>query len=123
MRSPARKRFLSVHRHGPHGGIRAQEGLDVLLMVVAFEQPLSVVFMDDGVYLLKRDQHPGRIGLKNFCAGFPSLTLYDVREVYAERESLELRGLRPDDLLMPVQVIDAAALGRMMDEHDVVLTF
>lgn len=118
-----RKRFLSVHRHGPHGGIRAQEGLDVLLMTVAFEQPLSVAFMDDGVYLLKRDQNPGRVGLKNFCAGFPSLPVYDVQEVYVERESLERRGLRPEDLLMPVRVIGAAELGALMEGHDVVLTF
>ena len=123
MAAPVRKRFLSVHRHGPHGGVRAQEGLDVLLMTVAFEQPLSVVFMDDGVYLLKRDQNPGRTGLKNFCAAFPSLQVYDVREVYAERESLERRGLRPEDLLMPVRVIGAADLGALLDGHDVVWTF
>ena len=123
MALPARKRFMYVSRRAPHGSIRAQEGLDALLMAVAFEQAVSVAFMDDGVYQLKRDQDPGRIGLKNFCAGFPSLGFYDVHDVYAERESLALRGLRREDLLMPVRVVAAAALGALMEEHDVVMTF
>ena len=114
---------MYVSRRAPHGSIRAQEGLDALLMAVAFEQAVSVAFMDDGVYQLKRDQDPGRIGLKNFCAGFPSLGFYDVHDVYAERESLALRGLRREDLLMPVRVVAAAALGALMEEHDVVMTF
>ena len=84
---------------------------------------MSVVFLDDGVYQLKRDQNPGRIGLKNFCAGFRSLEVYDVHDVYAERESLERRGLREEDLLMPVRVIDSAALGVLMERHDVVMSF
>lgn len=123
MSLPFKKRFLWVSRHAPHGSIRAQEGLDALLMAVAFEQPVSVVFLDDGVYQLKRDQRPDRAGLKNFCAGFPSLAVYDVHDVYAERESLALRGLAAEDLLMPVRVLDAVHIGALMDEHDVVMSF
>ncbi len=123
MSRPARKRFLWVSRHAPHGSIRAQEGLDALLMAVAFEQPVSVLFLDDGVYQLKRDQRPDRIDLKNFCAGFASLALYDVHDVYAERESLDLRGLTAEDLLMPVRVLDSPAVGALIDAHDVVMSF
>ena len=123
MATPARKRFLWMSRRAPHGSIQAQEGLDALLMAVAFEQPVSVVFLDDGVYQLKRDQDPARIGRKNFCAGFPSLGIYDVHDIYAERESLALRGLREEDLLMPVRVVDSATLGALMEAHDVVMSF
>ena len=112
-----------MSRRAPHGSIQAQEGLDALLMAVAFEQPVSVVFLDDGVYQLRRDQDPERIGRKNFCAGFPSLEIYDVHDVYAERESLARRGLREEDLLMPVRVIDSAALGALVEAHDVVMGF
>ena len=118
-----KKRFLWLSRRAPHGSIQAQEGLDALLMAVAFEQPVSVVFLDDGVYQLRRGQDPAEIGGKHFCAGFPSLAVYDVHDVYAECESLALRGLREEDLLMPVRVIDSAALGVLMDEHDVVMSF
>ena len=118
-----RKRFLWVSRHAPHGSIRAQEGLDALLMAIAFEQPVSVVFLDDGVYQLKRGQEAERVGRKNFCAGFPSLAVYGVHDVYAERESLALRGLGEGDLLMPVRVIDSAGLGALMEEHGVVMSF
>ena len=123
MATPARKRFLWMSRRAPHGSVQAQEGLDALLMAVAFEQPVSVVFLDDGVYQLKRDQRPDRVGLKNFCAGFPSLAVYDVHDVYAERESLVLRGLAAEDLLMPIRVLDSAAIGALMNEHDVVMSF
>ena len=112
-----------MSRHAPHGSIRAQEGLDALLMAVAFEQPVSVVFLDDGVYQLKRGQEPDRVGRKHFCAGFPSLAIYDVHDVYVERESLALRGLGTEDLLMPVRVVDSAAIGALVEEHDIVMSF
>ena len=92
-------------------------------MLFRSEQPVSVVCLDDGGYQLKQGQEPGRIGRKNFCAGFPSLAVYDVHDVYTERESLALRGLREEDLLMPVRVLDSAALGALMEAHDVVMSF
>jgi len=40
-----------------------------------------------------------------------------------DRESLEQRGLTKDDLLVDVEVMDGAALRKVMGEQDVLLPF
>ena len=73
-----RKRFLYLMRQPPHGSIFAQEGLETVLIGAAFEQSVSLLFLDDGVFVLKRGQAPEGVGLKDFAsaasARFPTTT-------------------------------------------------
>ena len=48
------KRFMYVNRRAPYGTIYALECLEVVLVAAAFDQDVSVVFMDDGVCQLKK---------------------------------------------------------------------
>ncbi|HET9821090.1 MAG TPA: DsrE family protein, partial [Burkholderiaceae bacterium] len=48
---------------------------------------------------------------------------YDVEKLYVERESLAVRGLTEDDLLVDVDVIGSAEMAALMAEQDVVLSF
>ena len=114
---------MYLNRRAPHGTGYAHEGLEALLMGAAFEQILCVVFMDDGVYQLKRGQHPEALGLKNFAAAFRSLELYDVTSIYVEQESLAARGLDKPDLLIEATVLRSEEIGALIDEQDVVFSF
>ena len=118
-----RKRFLYLMRHAPHGSIFAQEGLETVLIGAAFEQSVSVLFLDDGVFLLKRGQDPAAIGLKDFARGFRALPDYEVEHLYVEDRSLLERGLAPGDLIMDVEVVSPEQAGGIIDAHDVVLSF
>ena len=115
------KRFMYVNRRAPHGTIYAHETLEVVLIAAAFDQDVSVVFLDDGVYQIKKDQDTTGIGIKNFTRAFRALDDYDVEKLYVERESLEARGLTADDLLVPVEVVSTEQLREIMAEQDVVL--
>ena len=53
---PVRK-FMYVNRRAPYGTIYALESLEVVLVAAAFEQDVTLVFMDDGVYQIKKDQN------------------------------------------------------------------
>ena len=117
------KKFLYLNRRAPHGTIYALECLDVVLVGAAFSQDVSMVFMDDGVYQLKKGQDTSELGVKNFSKAFRALEMYDVEKVYVEASSLNARGLTEDDLLVPVKVLDSEALGQLMAEQDVVLSF
>jgi len=46
---------------------------------------------------------------------------YDVEKLYVDRVSLEERGLTEDDLLVDVELLDSAEIGRRMTEQDVVI--
>ena len=115
------KRFLYVNRRAPHGTIYPHEMLEMVLITAAFDQDVSVVFLDDGVYQIKKEQDTKGIGIKNFTPAFRALDDYDVEKLYVEKESLEARGLTAEDLLVPVEVVSTERLRQIMAEQDVVL--
>jgi len=92
------KKFLYVNRKAPYGTIYAWESLEVVLIGAAFEQDVSLAFLDDGVYQLTKDQDTKGIGMKNFSPTYSALGDYEVTKIYVEKESLEERGLSLDDL-------------------------
>jgi len=92
------KKFLYVNRKAPYGTIYAWESLEVVLIGAAFEQDVSLAFLDDGVYQLTKDQDTKGIGMKNFSPTYSALGDYEVTKIYVEKESLEERGLTLDDL-------------------------
>ena len=123
MAERVRKRFLYLMRRPPHGSIHAQEGLETVLIGAAFEQRVSLLFLDDGVFLLKRGQSPDRAGLKDFARGFRALPDYGVEHLYVEDRSLASRGLAPEDLFMDVEPVSPEHAAEIIDAHDVVLSF
>lgn len=117
------KRFMFVNRKAPYGTIYALESLEVVLISAAFDQDVSVVFLDDGVFELKKGQKTDAAGMKNFSPTYRALDGYDIDKLYVEKESLEQRGLNVDDLLVPVVVLTSEQLGELMEQQDVVLSF
>ena len=117
------KKFMFVNRSAPYGTIYALESLEVVLITAAFDQDVSLVFVEDGVWQLRKGQQTKGIETKNFSPTYRALEGYDVEKLYVERESLEARGLAEDDLIVDVEVLDSAALGKLMAEQDVVLSF
>jgi tRNA 2-thiouridine synthesizing protein C len=117
------KKFMYVNRKAPHGTVYALESLEVVLIGAAFEQDVSVVFMDDGVFEIVKGQDTTGIQTKNFSNTYKALEMYDVEKLYVAKESLEQRGLTEEDLIVDVEVKTAAELGALMEEQDVLLSF
>jgi len=92
------KKFMYINRKAPYGTIYAWESLEVVLIGAAFEQDVSLAFLDDGVFQLTRGQNTSGIGMKNFSPTYSALGDYEVTKIYVEKESLEERGLSLDDL-------------------------
>ena len=117
------KKFLYVNRRAPYGTVYAQESLEVVLISAAFDQDVSVAFIDDGVYQLVKGQDTGKVGIKNLSPAYRALGDYDVEKLYVEQESLESRGIGADDLIVDVEVKSAAEIATIMEEQDTILTF
>ena len=117
------KKFMFVNRKPPYGTIYALESLEVVLIAATFDQYVSLVFLDDGVYELVKGQNSKAIGIKNYSPTYRALEGYDVEKLYVERESLDARGLTEKDLLVPVEVLSSAQMADLMAEQDVVLSF
>lgn len=131
------KKFLYVNRKAPYGTIYALESLEVVLIGAAFEQDVSLAFLDDGVFQLTKGQKTEGIGVKNFSPTFRALGDYDVTKLYVEKESLEERGLSEDDLqeIMyededhdweekpSIRIVSRSEMADIMADQDVVLSF
>jgi tRNA 2-thiouridine synthesizing protein C len=131
------KKFMYLNRKAPYGTIYAWEALEVVLIGAAFDQDVSVMFLDDGVYQLTKGQDTKAIGMKNFSPTFRTLGDYEVKKIYVDRASLEARGLTQDDLVEIawedfeteeeieniVEVIDSARVGELMNESDAIFSF
>ncbi len=131
------KNFLYVNRKAPYGTIYALESLEVVLIGAAFDQDVSLAFLDDGVFQLTKGQNTDGIGVKNFSPTFRALGDYDVTKLYVEAESLAERGLTADDLQEvmyededddwaekpSIKIISRAEMADVMAGADVVLSF
>jgi len=131
------KKFLYVNRKAPHGSIYALESLEVVLIGAAFDQDVSLAFIDDGVYQLLQNQDTSGIGVKNFSPTYKALGDYDINKIYVEKESLELRGLSKDNL-MPltwededddwaekdsIHVVSSEELSDIIESQDIIFNF
>lgn len=131
------KKFLYVNRRAPYGTIYALESLEVVLIGAAFEQDVTLAFLDDGVFQLTNGQNTDGIGVKNFSPTYRALGDYDVTKFYVEKESLEERGLTEDDLQEityededddwaekpSIRIVSRAEMVGIMADQDVVLSF
>jgi len=117
------KKFMYVNRRAPYGSVYALESLEVVLIGAAFNQDVTVVFADDGVFQLKKGQDTEELGMKNFSPTYRALEMYDVEKLYVEKESLDARGLTEKDLVVPVEVMSNSEIGKLMEQQDVVLSF
>jgi len=117
------KKFAFINRKAPYGTIYALESLEVVLISAAFDQDVSLVFVDDGVYQLKKGQGTKAVGMKNFSPTYRALEGYDIEKLYVEKESLESRGLTEEDLIVDVEVLTSEEMATLMDEQDVVMSF
>lgn len=120
---PKVKKFMIVNRKAPYGTIYALESLEVVLIAATFDQDVSLVFIDDGVYELVKGQQTKAIGIKNFSPSYRALEDYDVEKLYVDQASLDQRGLTTSDLLVPVAVLDDCQMGELMAQQDVILSF
>ncbi|MDX2289459.1 MAG: sulfurtransferase complex subunit TusC [Hyphomicrobiaceae bacterium] len=131
------KKFLYVNRRAPYGSIYALESLEVVLIGAAFDQSVSLAFLDDGVFQLAKGQDTKGLGIKNFSATFRALGDYGVTRFFVEKESLDARGLSVADL-MPITyedendgyaekpsiiVVSRMEMAEVMRDQDVVLSF
>jgi tRNA 2-thiouridine synthesizing protein C len=131
------KKFLYLNRKAPYGTIYALESLEVVLIGAAFDQDVSLAFVDDGVFQLTKNQNTKGIEMKGFSLVYNALGDYGITKLYVEKESLEERGLTLDDLQdvvyedenddyaekKSILLVSRAEMGQMMETQNVVLSF
>ena len=114
---------LVVVRHTPYGSSLGRAALDAALAMAAFDQPVDILFMGDGVLHLLPGQDSRAIGVKNIGKLLASMPLYEVASVYVEAAAVEHYGLDLTLAPLPCEKLDGGAIRAMMIERDHLLGF
>ncbi|WP_139555755.1 DsrE family protein [Methylotetracoccus oryzae] len=113
---PAAPQFLFVIRTGPGDGSTLAETLDMVFTFAAFDQPVRVLFLDEGVrHLLST---PASACDERAWAMLGALDLYDVREVFVGVESLQARGLSERDCRIAATMLAEDRIPDLMTQHE-----
>ncbi|MEH6473176.1 MAG: sulfurtransferase complex subunit TusC [Halopseudomonas sp.] len=115
--------ILLVLRHSPYSSQIAREALDAALTAAAFEVPISLLFINDGVYQLLAKQQPDQLQAKNLSKTLSALAMYDIERLYTASHCLELRGLSNDQLIVDVETLDDSGVSALFHQHQHILSF
>lgn len=117
------KTVLMILRRSPYGSSLAGASLDAALASAAFEQPVDVLFLGDGVLQLQPGQESEGAGVRNKGKVLASLPLYGIEQVYVDAGAAERYRLDLGALPLPTTALDPAAMRELMSSYDHLLGF
>lgn len=118
------KKILLISRHAPYGSNTAREAIDAALAASIYDQDLSILFMDDGVFQLLREQNAQGISQKNIAAILSSLPLYGVENIYVHQESLTQRCITHNELaLEDLKLLSSIEITALLSQQEHILSF
>ncbi|MGY2288408.1 sulfurtransferase complex subunit TusC [Pseudomonas sp. SDO528_S397] len=113
------KSLLIISRQSPWSGPSAREALDIVLAGGAFDLPIGLLFLDDGVFQLAPNQNAKAVQQKDLSANLQALELFGIDEVFACGHSLAERGLAAPASAQP---LSSEQIAEMIDRYDQVIT-
>lgn len=121
------QKILYVLTQAPYSNAQGQEALDMLLIGAAFEQDVSVLFMQNGVFQLKDQQNTEQStslqNIKQFTKTFRALEDFGVENIYVDELSLLSRGLTTEQLMIDVSALNSLQIKTLLAEQFRVFTF
>ena len=114
--------LLIVSRQAPWSGPGAREALDIALAGGAFDLPIGLLFLDDGVWQLAPAQKPGNLQQKDLSANLQALPMFGVEALYVSAHNLRERGLHGQSLALDAEALEDAELSALIDRYDQVIT-
>jgi len=117
------RKILLVTKSPPYGSLRASEGFRVATAMIAMDVLPQLLFVDDGVYCLIKDQRPETAGLESYHERLK--TLADLVGLYAVKESMTERKLELADFdeNFKVKIITLDEASELFTENETVMTF
>jgi len=116
------KSVLAIIQSSPYADIKSQEHLEMVLSFAAFEQPVSLLFVGNGVLQLCKNQDTAQISKKQFTQAFAALSLYDIDNIYIASSTLNNFNLGINDLMVEAKVVNPTEIPEIIKQHDFVLT-
>lgn len=102
-------------------GSSARDGIDAALAAVAYDHPVSVMLVGDGVSLVVPSQQPQLHGQPDLLRGLAALVHHGVDEVIASAACLRARGVGETGIAL--RALESPQLAACIAEYRHVLSF
>jgi tRNA 2-thiouridine synthesizing protein C len=116
-------RTLIVLRRTPYGSSLAKASIDVAFASAAFEQPVDLLFLGDGVLQLYPNQDGHALGIKTLGRHLAALPLYGISSVYVDCEAVARYKLDLSSAPVDSIALDADGVRQLMQRYDHLLGF
>jgi tRNA 2-thiouridine synthesizing protein C len=117
------EKVIVMLRKAPYGSVYSAEAFRTIMGIAVFEMDICVMFIDDGVYALVKDQNPAKLDMKPLGDGFPMLKDFDVNRFVVHQKSLEERGISANDLVLDAEIVNNEQFSQIIEEYGRVLPF
>jgi len=117
------KKIVLIVKTSPYGSVKAAEGFRIATAMIAMDVLPQLLFIDDGVYCLLKNQKPEAAGLNSFAERLE--TLADLVGLHVFSDSMVKRNLRSSDFgeTYNVKTISLDEAAELIAENEVVITF
>ncbi|MCP8898568.1 sulfurtransferase complex subunit TusC [Gilvimarinus xylanilyticus] len=116
--------ILCISRHSPQSGLLAKEALDTVLAGATFDQSISLLLMDEGVWQACAPLGTELSAFKDLSKNLNVLALYGVDTIYIHANSLKARGLNAHELSSGnTTLLDQADTQALMRDHQHIFSF
>lgn len=114
---------LFIFSTTPYGDKQGLETLDALLISASFDNQVSVLFVDDGIFQLLSGQNVIPSGRKAYTKTFGALADFELNQIYIDRTSAKARGVDIGQLDIQAQMLDSLEVANMIAQQDRVFHF
>jgi len=117
------KKILLIVKSSPYGSVRATEGFRIATAMIAMDVLPQLLFIDDGVYCLLKNQKPEAAGLNSLSERLK--TLADLIGLHVVSDSMVKRKLGKSDFdeTYNVKTLSLNEATELIAENEAVITF
>ena len=123
IETPMQAKVLYVINRAPYSNAVGQEALDAALIGASLDMDVSILFIQDGVFQLKRGQDSSSSWLKQYTKSYKALDDFGVEKLYVHDLSLDARGLAIADLMCAPAVVNSQEVKSLIADQLKVFTF
>ena len=117
------RKVLLVIKSSPYGHLMAAEGFRIATAMIAMDVLPQLLFIDDGVYCLLKNQRPEAAGLSSHYERLKALA--GLVRLHVERASMVKRGLRINDFdeSFNVKLMSSDEAARLITNNKTTIAF
>lgn len=105
-----------VVTHSALNGSEFKESVDLALVCAAFEHQINLIFTDQGVTNLIKNQASEKINDKNQVSILKGLEFYDVDNIYVDELSLKNQGFKPEQLIETATLVSETEINKLSQQ-------